>query len=98
MDVSKTVESHQSSLKRKKLKKSWYKRAIEVEAWFTAPHAIEAPRRNSALLKSLLQLSNKAVSNATYQHLHSLSEEQITFSFFDDAILFETKQHVNAKL
>jgi len=84
--------------------KQLYNFAIEVyvEAWFTAPDAIEAPRRDLALVKSLLQLSNKAVSDATSQkmskHLWYLFEEEVALSIFDDAVSFETKQHMVTKL
>ena len=67
-----------------------------------APEAIDAPRRNLALLKSLLQLFNKIVFFATFQmmtkHQWYLSEELVARSFFDDAVSFETKQHLVAKL
>ena len=33
-----------------------------------------------------------------YRHLRYFSEELVAFSFFDDAISFETKQHIVAKL
>ena len=51
--------------------------AIQVydKPWFSASHAIEAPRRNLNILKSLFQLSYKAISFATSQHLYSFSEE-----------------------
>jgi len=76
--------------------------AVYVEAWFTAPDATEALRRDLALLKSLFQLSNKAVFDATFQktskHLCYLFEELDNLSFFDDAVSVETKQYMITKL
>ena len=75
---------------------------VSAPLGFTATYAIDAPCQNSVLLKSVFQLSNKAVSYATSlkmsKHLHSLSEKLVTFSCFDDAVLFEKKQHMVAKL
>ena len=69
-----------------------------IKAWFTDPQAIVALRRNLALLKSLLELSNKNVFYDTSQmmskRLHSLSKVLVDFSFFDGAVLFERKQQL----
>ena len=75
---------------------------VYIETWFTAPKAIQAPCRDLNLLKSLLQLFNKAVFFATSQkmikHQWYLFEELVAHSFFDNAVSFETKQHMVAKL
>jgi len=73
---------------------------VYVEAWFTAPDAIEVLHQDLALVKSLLQISNEAVSDATSQkmskHLWYLFKELISLSF-DDAVSFETNQHMVTK-
>jgi hypothetical protein len=75
---------------------------VYIEAWFTAPNALEAPRRDLTLIKSLLQLPNAAISKATSdkmsKHLWYLSEELVALAFFDDAVPSETKQRMIAKL
>jgi len=62
------------------LKQLWiFAIEVYVETWLTAPDAIEKLHRDLALVKSLLQLSNEAVSDATSQktskHLWYLFEE-----------------------
>ena len=75
---------------------------VDIEAWFTAPKVIEALHQDLVLLKSVLQLFNKAVFYATSQKmsedLNYCSEELIAFNFFDDSISFETKQNKISKL
>lgn len=75
---------------------------VYVEAWFTAPVAQEAPRRDLHLAKSLLELGNAAISKATSnklsKHFWYLSEELVALSFFDDAVPPEVKQRMVGKL
>lgn len=75
---------------------------VYIEAWFTAPVAQEAPRRDLLLTKSLLQLPNaeisKATSNKLLKHFWYLSEELVALSFFDDAVPPEVKQRMVGKL
>ena len=79
-----------------------FARQVYIKVWFTAPEAIDTPHRDLALLISLLQLFNKALFFATShkmtKHQWYLSEELDAHSFFNDAVSFETKQHMVSKL
>ena len=65
-------------------------------------HPVEAPRHDLALLMSLLQLPNAAISKATsdkmLKHFWYLFEDIVALSIFDEAVPSEKKQRTIAKL
>ena len=71
---------------------------VYIEAWFTAPVAREAPRRDVNLTKSLLQLVNeKNTLNKLSKHFWYFSEELVALSFFNNFSL-EVKRRMVGKL
>ena len=73
---------------------------IYVEHWFTAPCAIQAPRRDLNLIKKLQQFQklNSKISEATSEklqrHLWYLSEENVVLALFDDEVSLPTKRAI----
>ena len=71
---------------------------VYIEAWFTAPSAMKAPRRDLNLMKVLQEYKNmnSKISQATSQklqrHLWYLSEEIISLALFDDEVPLATKR------
>ena len=71
---------------------------IYVEYWFTAPRAIQAPRRDLNLMKGLLDYRDinssilQATSEKLKRHLWYLSEENIVLALYDDAVSLATKR------
>lgn len=73
---------------------------IYVECWFTAPSAVQAPRRDLNLMKALLNYSatNSDISAATSEtlkrHLWYLSEENVGLSLFDEEVSLSVKRRL----
>lgn len=68
---------------------------IYVEAWFTAPTAISAPRQDLNLLKALRTYNDggikKAVMEKFVRHLDYLGQENVCLALFDQLVDNETK-------
>lgn len=76
---------------------------IYVKYWFQAPSGCSAPNNDLQLLKDLKTFENinqpmsKVAMRKFLGHLWYLSEELVTFAFFDDEVSVETKRKmVNA--
>lgn len=73
---------------------------VYLESWFTAPSAVEAPRRDLNLMKTLLNYSttNSHVSTATSEklqrHLWYLSEELVGLALFDEDVSLSIKRRM----
>ncbi|KAG0715576.1 hypothetical protein GWK47_011636 [Chionoecetes opilio] len=67
--------------------------------WFTAPSAVQAPRRDLNLMRALLNYSttNSAISTATLEklrHLWYLSEELVGSTLFDEDVSLTMKRRM----
>lgn len=75
-----------------------------VQAWFSAPNAIEAPFNDILFLRKLeaYKSYNKTVADVALKkmisHLWYLNPECITFSLFDDRIDYNTKRKMAEKI
>jgi hypothetical protein len=73
---------------------------VYLESWFTAPSAVQAPRRDLNLMKALLNYSttNSAISTATSEklqrHLWYLSEELVGLTLFDEDVSLAMKRRM----
>ena len=77
---------------------------IYVEHWYTAPSAIEAPRRDLDLMMKLKQFRtlhpniSKAAVEKLQRHLWYLSEENVGLALFDDKVSLSTKRAILSKM